>query len=181
MKISWVLSDHAELDPTLDSTDLKNIGSLWGGWRTWRANQTDNVICYNPTKARELLAANFQKHCNFYVPELVFKELKNAAQVQAFSGAFELEINGSEEVVALHLAASQSDIVLLLGFDLSNEPKNNPANLDYIGFVDAAIMNYTDCQWVAVNHTKPIRAPLATLPNLTTDSLENIFKAFGKL
>lgn len=176
MKISWVLGDQVELDPTLDSTRLKDIGSLWGGWRTWRANQTDNVVCYAPVKAKELIAANFQKHCNFYVPSSIYEELKRPQKVQSFSGTFELEVSRSEEIIALHLAASQSDIVLLLGFDLSNDV----ADKNYVGFIDAAIISYPDCQWVIIDHKQPLRTTLASLPNLTTDTLENVFKAFGE-
>jgi hypothetical protein len=65
MNISWVLSDSTIIDPTLDIGQLKKLGSLWGGWRTWRACQTDNVVCTDMTKTAELLKRDFQKNCNF--------------------------------------------------------------------------------------------------------------------
>jgi hypothetical protein len=54
-RISWVLSDDIDLDPTQDIDALKLVGPLWGSWRTWRACQTDNVICHDQIKVAEFI------------------------------------------------------------------------------------------------------------------------------
>jgi hypothetical protein len=53
MNINFVLSNQAQIEPGIDIKKMKELGSFWGGWRTWRSCQTDNVICHDTTKAKE--------------------------------------------------------------------------------------------------------------------------------
>jgi hypothetical protein len=123
MKISWVLSDRVELDPTVDIDKLKNIGAFWGSWRTWRAYQTDNVLCNDFNKADELLKRAFHAVCNLYIPNTHYATLNRPTGVKLYEGKFLHDVDHQEEIVALHLAASVTDIVLLLGFDFSEQEK----------------------------------------------------------
>ena len=59
MNIAWVLSDLTTFGPEVDIDQLKNIGSFWGGWSTWRGCATDNVICNNLDKAGALLTSTY--------------------------------------------------------------------------------------------------------------------------
>ena len=55
MNVSWVLADTLTLDPLVNIDAMKEIGPMWGSWKTWRSCQTDNVICYDLGKAQELI------------------------------------------------------------------------------------------------------------------------------
>lgn len=179
MNISWVISDTAELDPTIDLVGMKNLGSIWGSWRTWRQYQTDNVICYDMLKAVELVKRNFQKSCNFYVPNSIYADIQRPSDVRVFEGTFVHDVERQEEIVAMHLAASVSDIVLLYGFDFSAQPVNPDKLLEhrahnYRGLTKQAIKDNPTVQWVAIDHAQDFRKDLLELTNLGKDTLSNI-------
>lgn len=179
MNISWVLADSATADPTLDITDLKQIGALWGGWRTWRAWQTDNVLCHDQGKAAELIKRNFQLNCNFYIPNSVYISLDRPDSVRVYEGAFVHDVDRQEEIVAIHLAATTSDIVLLLGFDLSELVPNADRLLahraqHHRNHIHQAIKDFNQVQWVVVDHTGDLDPNLANLDNVVTDNLETV-------
>jgi hypothetical protein len=183
MKISWVLSDRVELDPTVDIDKLKNIGAFWGSWRTWRAYQTDNVLCNDLAKADELLKRAFHSICNLYIPNTNYATLNRPAGVKLYEGEFVHDVEHREEIVALHLAASTSDIVLLLGFDFSEQPKHADRLLEhrahnYRGLIRQTIVDNSHVQWVVIDHPADFRKDLRELNNLTKDSLSNVLGMF---
>ena len=182
--INWVLANHVDLEPTVDLTRLKSIGSLWGSWRTWRACQTDNVICHDAGRAEELIDKQFATICNFYVSNTVYQELNQPKQVRTYGGDFSHEVHEQDEIVAMHLAATASDIVLLLGFDWTARPL--PAEADkrllrhnYINLVREAIAGNAQTQWVVIDHAGAIMPELAQLGNLTQDTMANVFGMLG--
>jgi hypothetical protein len=184
MNISWVLSDSVVLDPTQDIVALKNIGALWGSWRTWRACQTDNVICHSQSKAVELTKRNFQTHCNFYIPNSVYSSISQPVGVKLYEGDFVHDVIRQEEIVAIHLAATTSDIVLLLGFDLTKlapGPDRLEANQrqHHRNHIRQAILNYQQVQWVVIDHPMELSKDLTELSNLTTDSLDNVIETLS--
>jgi hypothetical protein len=179
MKISWVLSDSATLDPTQDIDQLKSIGAFWGSWRTWRAYQTDNVICHDQAKSVELIKRRFETYCNFFIPETVYNSLDRPQNVKIYAGEFVHDIDRQEEIVALHLAATTSDIVLLLGYDLTKlqlDPDKLTANRqqNYRNLVRQALSDYNNVQWVLVDHAGDLDPILKSLGNLTTDTMSTI-------
>jgi len=179
MNISWVLSDFVAADPTLDIADLKRLGSFWGSWRTWRAFQTDNVICHDQAKAAELIKREFQTKCNFYIPNLIYTNLNRPTGVKVYEGEFVHDVDHQEEIVAMHLAATTSDIVLLLGFDLT-ELEPNPDRLlanranHYRNHIRQAINNYNQIQWVVVDHAGKLDPTFSKLDNLVTDNMQTV-------
>lgn len=179
MKISWVLADSVILEPTQDITELKNIGTFWGSWCTWRSCQTDNVICHAQSKAVELIRRNFQNYCNFYIPNSVYLSIDRPDGVKLYQGDFVHDVIRQEEIVALHLAATTSDIVLLLGFDLTelspdtDRLKTHQA-LHHRNLIRQAIKDYEQIQWVVVDHPEPLDPNLINLPNISTDTLQNV-------
>lgn len=177
MNISWVFADTVVLDPTVDSKVLKEIGPLWGSWKTWRQCQTDNVICHNLAKAEELIKRNFNTHCNFYIPNMNWVTLHRPENVRLYEGSFVDEFQ-PEEIIAMHLASSQSDIVLLVGFDWQDQEKNPNKLLEhrfqaYRSLITNAIQSTPEVQWVLVDHPGKIMKSMSNLPNLVTDTLEN--------
>ena len=179
MNISWVLADSATADPVVDVAEFKRLGALWGSWRTWRAFQTDNVICHEQRKADELLRRNFQTNCNFYIPNSVYTSLGRPSGVRLYEGAFVHDVDHQEEIVAMHLAATTNDIVLLYGFDLTELVVNADkllANraLHHRNHVHQAIKDFNQIQWVVVDHTDDLDPNLANLDNISTDTLQAV-------
>lgn len=177
MNISWVLSDNFILDPIFDIKEIKEIGPLWGSWKTWRGCQTDNVICHELVKAGDLLKRNFQTNCNFYIPNDNWITLDRPEGVQLYEGKF-LDEFQPEEIVAMHLAASQSDIILLLGFDLTEKIKNPNRLLEHRAHVYRTLVKHciegnTEVQWVLVDHPGDIMKYMSKIPNLVKDTMES--------
>jgi len=179
MKISWVLNDTVTLDPTVDLARIKEIGPMWGSWRTWRGCQTDNVICNDVKKAEELVKRAFHSVCNFYIPNSSYVILERPVGIKIYEGEFLHDVDHQDEIVAMHLAAIDSDIVLLVGFDFSTrEPLTDKLAQhriqNYQGLTKQAMVSNPQVQWVIVDHPLPLRKDLLTLDNLTQDTLENI-------
>jgi len=176
MNISWVLADQLTIDPTINIGSMKQVGPLWGSWRTWRGCSTDNVICHDMAKADDLVKRSFQLGCNFYIPNDVYQKINRPDGVRLYEGSF-LDEFQPEEIVAMHLAAANSDIVLLLGFDWTEKPKNPDRLLAhralvYRNLVSGAIKTNPQTQWVLVDHPGEIDPELAKLENLTKDTMD---------
>lgn len=170
MNIQWVLADDLALDPTIDIKRLKTAGALWGSWKTWRAYNTDNVICHNQSKAEELIKKAFQSTCNFYIPNSVYKALNQPLSVRLYEGDFMgHDVDRQDELVAMNLASSICDVVLLVGFNLDFENENTKAR-NYKGLFLQAIKSRPDVQWILVDHN----GELPNLPNLDKDTFENV-------
>jgi hypothetical protein len=159
-----------------DIAKMKNLGSMWGSWRTWRACSTDNVICHEFSKAEELLQRNFQMTCNFYLPNDSYIALNRPDNVRLYEGKFVDNIVQSDEIVAMHLAASTSDILLLLGFDWREQEKSPDKLIEhrrqvYKLLVKNVVKDNPQTQWVLVDHPGELDPDLASLENLTKDTM----------
>lgn len=182
MNINWVLANDLFLDPSINVENLKNTGSFWGSWSTWRAYSTDNVICYELKKAQELIRRNFQANCNFYIPNSIYASLGRPQGVKLFEGSFMNHAAEKEdEIVALNLASTVSDIVLLLGFDLSvKEPKLEKIEevkaKNYLGLFAHTIKSHPTVQYILVDHSNNLIPELEILENISQDNLTNIIK-----
>jgi hypothetical protein len=178
-KITWVLADSVVLNPTQDIEELKRLGAFWGSWRTWRSCQTDNVICHDQVKAAELVQREFQNSCNLYIPDSVHANLERPEGVQVYAGEFVHDVVRQEEIVAMHLAATTSDIVIMLGWDLSErEPGTDRLQANqaqhHRNLVQQAFITYNHVQWVIVDHVGPMDPNLTNLDNIVTDTLATV-------
>lgn len=181
MRISWVISDSFA-DPTVDPETLKSIGGIWGSWRTWRAWKTDNVVCYDSAKAKDLIKRAFQAVCNLYVPKKAYIDLGRPSGVGLFEGEFPAEFDNVEEIISMHLIAEQNDLVLLLGYDLT-DPTTEDAyekhkRKNYLAAFKAAVKMYPDTQWVLLDHNE-LSEELQELDNITCDTYENVLQLLG--
>lgn len=181
MRVSWVFSSQYKIDPAVDIEMIKSVGPSWGSWKTWRSCSTDNVICYDLSKCRELVSRAFQAVCNFYVPKKFYQELGRPLGIKMFDGEFTQEVDEIEDIISLHLAAQTSDLVLMSGFIL-NIPDDIVDRYDrhkitnYHGMLRSLINNNPQTQWVAVDHQLPLDKNYQTLSNLTCDKMENALK-----
>jgi hypothetical protein len=179
MRINWVVADATIIPPDIDVAALKDIASIWGSWRTWRGCGTDNVICNDAGKARELLKRKMNEMCNMYIPDSIYVELDSPNAVRMYGGQFTFEIDNQDELIAIQLVSTQSDIVLLLGFDWADKPISTDRMAahratNYRRFVMDTIQNSPGIQWVLVDHQGDVMPELANFENLSQDTLENV-------
>lgn len=181
MRVSWVVAQGHPLDQHVNIDLVRSIGPLWGSWQTWRAWSTDNVVCHDRSRARELLDRAFQAVANFHVPRSQYEFLQRPVGVKLYEGDYDLEVDNLEDIVAMHLAAGQSDIVLMLGFDLSAliSPEDRLAKLklqNRHGLLRGTIVSNDQVQWVVIDHSSKLDKAYQDLPNLTCDTMANVLK-----
>lgn len=181
MRINWVVADATVFPPDVDVNALKDIAAIWGGWRTWRGCSTDNVVCDDAGKARELLKRNMNEMCNMYVPSAVYAELDRPKGVRLYEGRFTFEIDNKDELISIQLVSGQSDVVLLIGFDWTEKPESTDRLIahratNYQRFIKDTISSNPNVQWVLVDHDGEVMPELAEFENLTKDTLENVIE-----
>ena len=186
MNIAWVLANDYVPDPTIDLARLRACGAFWGGWQTWRASGTDNVICNDFDRAQSLLTRKFNEGCNFYIPNTIYQSLDRPERVKLYDGTTDLDLENKEEIIAMHLASSQSDIVLLLGFDWHLRPKNPDRLLEhraqnYRTLIKHAITENSQVQWVLIGHTGKLMDELQDISNITYDTIDGVLALSGQL
>ena len=178
MEISWVLSEDYN-DPIVKSEQLKDIGSTWGSWKTWRAYSTDNVLCADNTKAQDLIKRAFHSVCNFYIPQKSYIFLNRPTGVKVFEGDFPDDFTKQEDVIAIHLC-SQSELVLCMGFDLQEvtetDPKAKFLAKSYETAIRAVIKNNPNTQFVFIDHPGELDKSLKDLENISCDTYENVLQ-----
>jgi hypothetical protein len=181
MRINWVFAAGYHLDPSLDLERIKSIGPSWGSWQTWRSCGTDNVICHDSVKAKELITRAFQAVCNFYVPKNIYQDLNRPVGIRLYDGDYIEQINNIEDIVGMHLVAEQSDLVLLVGYDFS-KPIIPPDRFEEHkirnrhGLMRSVIASTPECQWVLVDHPAEIDKAYSELSNITCDKMESVLK-----
>lgn len=179
MRIACVLSDRFAATH-IEPEQLKKIGPLWGSWRTWRAWKTDNVLCHDFAKCQELTQRAFHAVCNLYIPNQHFGALNRPSKVQLYDGQFPGEFDRPEEIVAMHLVADSSDLVLLFGYDISTITETDKfqrhKQTNYLNAFRATLNTYANTQFVLIDHMDPIDKSFNSIANLTCDNFENVLK-----
>jgi hypothetical protein len=78
----------------------------------------------------------------------------------------------------MFLASSQSDIVLLVGFDLTQPEAQDKIQevkvRNHKGLFVQAIKSQPNVQWILVDHPEAVWKELAELPNFGRDSFDNV-------
>jgi len=181
MRISTIYAAAFVRPPDLDTETIKQIGATWGSWKTWRACATDNVICHDVGHARELYRRSLHKSCNLYLPEKFYNKMSRPMDVRFYQGDFQEDIQDLEDVVAMHLVAGISDLVLMFGYDLSNPgPILDRMVLrslrNRLGLIRSCLAQNHQVQWVAINHDRPLDPAFGELTNLTCDQINNVLQ-----
>jgi hypothetical protein len=185
MRINSVYASSYTPGATLSPTKIKDIGPTWGSWKTWQSCDTDNVVCHDLARARALLKRALQSVCNFYVPEILYQDLDRPMGVRWYQGDFRENCHDIEDIIAMHLSSAQSDLVLLLGFDLTipgmiEDRLEQHRVRNRMGLLRSCIQNNSSVQWVLVDHPATPDKAFAALPNLTCDSASNVLQLLGQ-
>ena len=170
MKIAWLFSENTDLGPQVNVKELHNLAPIWGGWRTWRGYGTDNVVCYDANQAQALLEQDYQKVCNLYIHQTAWEKANNPVGIRAFGGEFSIDVEHPDDIVCMHLAASQNQIVLMVGFSLDQKQPVTP----YVELIAQSVKTNPETQWVLIDHVKELSAPFANLKNITCDNMDNV-------
>jgi len=184
MRVNLVYAAAASAPDPAVVEQLTAIGPAWGSWKTWSSCKTDNVICHDLAKARELTHRAIQAVCNFYLPEKFFQTLNRPPGINFYQGDFSQEVRDLEDVIALHLVADRSDLVLMFGYDLSTPIKSsdrmeNHRMTNRMGLLRQVFVSYPDVQWVHVTASPNLDTAFESIPNLTCDSLNSVLQLLG--
>lgn len=179
MQISWIFSAQYQLPPTIDIDAIKNIGPIWGSWHTWRSAATDNVICHDRAQAETLVTRQFQNKANLYLPRIWYAELGSPQSVNWYDGKYSVEMDSIDDCIAMHLAAVNSNVILLMGFDLAlPESVNDRFQKHKIqnrhAVIHQTVKNNSQVQWVVVDGA--LDKSYNELSNITCDKLDNVLQ-----
>lgn len=184
MRIGWVIFAGHQLESGAGINIIKNIGSTWGSWRTWRNCLTDNTICHDHAQCQNLLESGFEQRCNFYVPRSFYQTLTNAVGVKAYDGNFDKPIDNIEDIIAMHLCASGNDLVLLLGGDFGTptiaDEAQRQRTVDRHGLLRGAALSWPKVQWVAIDHAMELAPAYQNLSNFTSDKMKNVLELLSR-
>jgi hypothetical protein len=178
MRINWIFSAVYNPPPEIDLERIKSIGPTWSSWRSWRSCQSDNVICHDMTQCKILLNRAFQAVCNFYLPRAYYQDLGRPLGVKLYDGDYKAELDNLEDIVAMHLVADSSDIVLMCGFDLAkpeitDDRYDKHKMVNRHGLLYQTIQSNPKVQWVLVDHDRKLDKAYENLDNLTCDTMDN--------
>lgn len=181
MRISSVYAATYLPGAGLSPARMQEIGPTWGSWRTWQTCATHNVVCHDLVQARTLLRRALQAVCNFHAPQALYQDLERPMGVRWYQGDFREDCHDIEDIIAMHLAAAQSDLVLLLGFNVTapgviTDRLEQHRVRNRLGLLRSCIQNHSAVQWVLVDHALELDTAFATLPNLTRDSVANVLQ-----
>jgi hypothetical protein len=142
------------------------VAPLWASWRLWRSYQIDNCVCGDTDEAEFCLKYQYNHYCNLYVPNSIEKSY---SRVIKYASHTVLKFSNVNDIIAMFLAGSQSDFILLLGFQNINWDN------DYGQAFRAAVNNLPQTQWVNVSWDGAENS--LDLPNYTCDKFDNVVKS----
>ncbi len=179
MKTAWIIADDF-VSPDVEPEQIKEIAPVWGSWRTWRAWSTDNVLCHDANKAQELLQRAFQAVCNFYTANKNYASLGRPPGINLYEGNFPGELDNPEEIIAMHLVAENNDLVLLLGYNLTEitieDKYQKHKKLNYQNAFRATLNTYPNVQFVLIDHPGDLAKSFQNIPNITCDKFQSVLQ-----
>jgi hypothetical protein len=176
MNIAWLFAENTLLPPATDVQAIKNVAPIWGSWRTQRGYQTDNVICWDPEQATQLVAQGYSAICNLFIHQSVYDKLDQPKGVQVFGGEFVHAVDSHDDVVGMHLVASAVDVVLMVGFDFTEPKTPTEARTNYLGLTAQVVRDHPKKQWVMIDHSTELAKPFASQENITCDRMKNVLQ-----
>ena len=179
MNVCWVLSQDI---PTgfVKHEVLTSVGPIWGPLSKWREYQSDNTVCYDLREAKQMINRAFHAVTHFYVPKDQYIDLGRPVGVRLFEGEFkDNAVANKEDIILMNLVASNNDIVLMLGFDLTPvdetlDPVEQRFEKAYIHNIKTIIKDNPNTQFVLVNYDNELAENFEGLENLTIDTVESV-------
>ena len=176
MNIAWLFAENTLLPPATDVQAIKNVAPIWGSWRTQRGYQTDNVICWDPQQATQLVSQGYGAICNLFIHQTVYEQLGRPEGIRVFGGEFAHAVDSEDDIVGMHLVASTADVVLMIGFDFT-EPKNpTESRTNYLGLAAQVVQDHPRQQWVLIDHSIDLAKPFKGQENITCDKMKNVLQ-----
>ena len=176
MNIAWLFAENTLLPPATDVQAIKNVAPIWGSWRTQRGYQTDNVICWDPQQATQLVAQGYGAICNLFIHQSVYNKLDKPEGVRVFGGEFVHAVDSYDDVVGMHLVASNADVVLMVGFDFTEPKTLTESRTNYLGLTAQVVRDHPKQQWVMIDHSNELAKPFAGQENITCDRMKNVLQ-----
>lgn len=178
MRFNWVLSREFSTCEDQDWQRIQNCAPTWSGSGP-RQITAQNTICSNAAGCLQLLKSAAYQRTNLYVPHDFWQEQGQPAVVRVFQATPYPNIPDVDDIVALHLAAAHSDIVLMLGFDLclkigTIDAKTAKTLQEYHGLLRSLIVNTPETQFVAIDQPQILAPSYQGIPNLTCDTLQAV-------
>jgi len=181
VRVTWVVAASTQNRSDWEDypSRMKDVAPIWGSWKTWINFGTDNVICHDREQAQRLQSRAFHAVCNLYLLRSVYEDLGSPRAINAYDGEWSRPCADIEDIVAMHLASHQSDLVLMLGFDFGKISQNHPGDVDRKGMMRSAIQQ-SSAQWVAIDHDIDPDPAFANLTNFTRDTMSNVLRLLSK-
>ena len=176
MNIAWLFAENTLLSPAADVQAIKNVAPIWGSWRTQRGYQTDNVICWDSQQATQLIAQGYSAICNLFVHQSVYDELGKPDRVHVFGGEFVHAVDSHDDIVGMHLVASASDVILMVGFNFTESKNPTESRINYLGLAAQVVKSSPKQQWVMVDHSIDLAKPFEGQENITCDKMKNVLQ-----
>jgi hypothetical protein len=157
---------------------IKNKVPVWSALTQWYTWQADNIVINSFAEATSALTRQLQTKSNLYLPESLYVDLSRPYGVHLYGGSYVEEVDNAEQIIAMHLTGATNDIILLLGFDLSEyditDKYQSHKRKKYINYFLTVIAMHPNTQWVCVNHNGPLDSRLTSASNLLLDSSDNV-------
>jgi len=179
MQVAWALSENLK-SGQIDSNQLKNIAPIWGPYSTWNDYRTDNVICHDNKKAKELISRAFHAIFNLYLPKSSYIELGRPQGVKLYEGDFKDPlIDLKEDIVTLNLTSQNYEVVLMYGWDLSPVDENEDKIVQhkaktYRNNIATIIKSNPNIQYVLVDYNGKLAKDFKDLENLSQDTMSSV-------
>lgn len=179
MQIAWALSENIGSDK-INPEHLKAVAPIWGPYATWNEYRTDNVICHDNKKAKDLIKRAFHAIFNLYLPKTSYIELGRPVGVKLYEGDFKDPlVDHKEDIVTLNLVASNYEIVLMYGWDLSPVSDDEDKIIQhrskaYRHNIATIINDNPKVQFVLVDYEDKLAPNFKELENLSIDSMDAV-------
>lgn len=178
MRFNWVLARGFATCDKHDWQRIQNSAPTWASTSP-RKITAQNSICSNAAECLQLLKSAAYQRTNLYVPHDFWQEHGQPTVVRVFQATPYPNITDVDDIIALHLAAANSDIVLMLGFDLvlntgPMDAKTAKILQDYHGLLRSLIVNTPETQFVAINQAQMLSPAYQGITNLTCDTLQAV-------
>lgn len=179
MRFNWVLSHNFYTCNDQDWQRIQNCAPTWSALDDQRPLSVQNCVASDASVCLTAIKSEYYRTANLYVPYDFWSAHGRPSVVQVFQTTHYPKIQHLDDIVALHLAAANSDIVLLLGFDF--ELRVGPVDTrtakhlqEYHGLLRSCLVNNPLTQFVAVDHGPDFDTAYKNIANLTCDTLQAV-------